>query len=271
MTVAGDSLIFSDGFEALFHAQGLRAFESIVQPPGCEVLRMIPERANLKFRLADGDRSRTFYLKVHPRQPARWLTWGQPERSPGMQEFDSAVRVRSLGLPCYTPVAAGEGESGSFFISEDIYGGYQLDHYLDRHCDDPRKVASLVVPLAELAAAFHLAGFAHKDFYLCHFFYTPTSGELRLIDLQRMVAHEHLPLRARVKDLGALYYSWGQSGKFTEEHWRAFLDHYLRRARPDIDAVRLMKKITAKTRRIRRHDEKSKARTPLPVIEDDRE
>ena len=100
-------------------------------------------------------------------------------------------------------------------------------------------------------------------------FHVPGTGELRLIDLQRMQRFKTLPWRWRVKDIAALWYSWPDAG-LDESSWQAFFELYCRYCRIDKNAEALMRRVRAKAELIRRHDEKSKRTRPVTEIEDPR-
>ena len=71
----------------------------------------------------------------------------------------------------------------------------------------------LIKHVAAIAKKMHDNGINHRDFYICHFLIDIANGQqcvpprLYLIDLHRAQQREQVPMRWRVKDIGALYFS----------------------------------------------------------------
>ena len=95
------------------------------------------------------------------------------------------------------------------------------------------------------------------------------SISLKIIDLQRVGERHPVPERRVVKDLAALNYS-ADAGLFSFSDRARFLKMYLEQAGFRWSFKKLAKKVLRKTGRIRRHDEKSKRKRPLPEIRDER-
>ena len=268
MSAAREHIEIAAPYRALFTAHQLTTCAALAQPPQTTVLRRLPQRANLKFTLADGMQPRIFYLKIHVLQRMGWQWW-QEAKSPGLAEYHNALRCQQLGIPCYEPVAAAESGHGSMYISANIAGGFQVDHFLQRNKIAVAELTAILTALADVAAKFHRANLSHKDFYLCHFFWVPETKTLRLIDLQRMTEYKILPRRWHVKDMAALYYSWFQT-PLTIDQWRQFFTHYCELLPYEGDRAAFQRRIEAKAGRIRRHDEKARRLRPQPEIQDAR-
>ncbi|MDQ1330892.1 MAG: lipopolysaccharide core heptose(I) kinase, partial [Thermodesulfobacteriota bacterium] len=80
---------------------------------------------------------------------------------------------------------------------------------------------SLITKVAETARILHENGMNHRDLYICHFLLELSSGiagsgsrnpEIHLIDLHRVQFHRKTPLRWKVKDIAALYFSSMDTG-----------------------------------------------------------
>ena len=167
-------------------------------------------RQRWRVRIADPDgTSEVLYLKRfdHPRlrrQMQRWLE-GQWQRSTAGVECDNARQLAAAGINAATAVAYGERMVGpwerrSFLLLGEV-PGEALERWVPAHMpplDDAEGQPlrrRLVNQLAGFVAAFHRAGFAHRDLYLSHVFVRldghgrpceTDTNLLALIDLQRV-------------------------------------------------------------------------------------
>lgn len=136
-------------------------------------------------------------------------------------EWQAVRRLEQLGVE--TMQLAGYGEAGwnparrrSFVVTRELQDTVSLEDY----CRDwvvhppPAPVKwALIRRVAEMAACLHDHGVNHRDLYICHFLLQlPWAGpsqplHLHLIDLHRVQIRRAVPLRWRVKDLAALYFS----------------------------------------------------------------
>ena len=139
--------------------------------------------------------------------------------SPAVGEAETAGALASAGIPTLTVVAFAErteadGTRSSVFVSEDLAGYAQLDELIPERFPgatpgDPA-LDPLLTELGRVAAAFHAAGYRHRDFYSCHFFGRERpagSWSVRVIDLQRVFRPRLAAGRWLVKDLAQLLYS----------------------------------------------------------------
>jgi hypothetical protein len=252
------SFRINPSFAELMARHGLDSFERIMGWVGKEVMRDVPGRLTVKMELPGGQ---VFYLKRHTRPNSRAVT-------DGPREWNNIETLSGCGIPCPVLVATGSGtlDRGpcSFLITAAIPGAIPLDDYLQRlyagHGPFPdwRTKRRLIPKLASLAATLHRHGFHHKDLYLCHVFVnrrTPLAEPLALIDLQRLGRSRFFCRRWIVKDLAALNYSATTDFTTATDRLR-FLLAYLGITRLTPAARRLIRSVSRKTERIRRHDHK---------------
>jgi hypothetical protein len=173
-------------------------------------------------------------------------------------------------LPTITPIAYGERralnlEIGSFTLTEELYGAEPLDAFIEREwsaappCSKRGEKRMVICDLARLARRFHDRGMNHQDFYLNHFFIDET-GNLYLLDLQRVQHRPEVPIRFVVKDLGQLFYSSLRFPCISKSDKMFFLLNYLGQRQLDRKGKSLARKILTKNARIARHDVKLHAR-----------
>ncbi len=121
------------------------------------------------------------------------------------------------GIGTYQPIACGGRWNGlwedkSFAILREIPDAQSLEKklpacFLSLETSQTRKQRlAFLDHLADFARRFHETGYCHRDFYLCHLFYSP-GGTLSLIDLQRAFIPKCFRTRWILKDLSQLYYS----------------------------------------------------------------
>ncbi len=174
-------------------------------------------------------------------------------------EWEAACLLRRSGFKVPTPVAFGERRKGFKKMAFTLFKAAEGERLEDLFRQEPEKSLQEIVPvLAHLAGRFHRAGFAHQDFYLCHFFWD--GKELTLIDLQRV--RRSLPSKKAwvIKDLAELFYAAenvlaGQFPVFLQK----FSRHYALFV-PWIKDPAFLAKIGRKKAKIARHDAKLKAR-----------
>jgi hypothetical protein len=208
----------------LFGTLGWRSVLHVMNSLLPEVRRTVGERDNCRIAFPPhptelGVRTGLVgFLKRH-----RERSFRRGSVSPGLAEARAAMNCRRAGVPAMEPLAAGEsidanGVRCSFFLSGEIVGGVQADHWFDAAIQRGASADELTQALdaiADTAGRFHRARLFHRDFYLCHFFLTPEpagsdtplSLTARLIDLQRVPERPRLPIRHQLKDLGQLLVS----------------------------------------------------------------
>jgi len=167
----------------------------------------------------------------------------------------AAAKVPSARL-----VASGHGADLRSFIAVEDLAGYQP---ADKLIESGTPFATLLNPLADLAALLHERGLHHRDLYLCHFFVTLTpSIDIRLIDAARVNKLPGLFMRQRwiVKDLAQLWFST-LALPVTDAQRLALFQRYCSRRRLVADDL-LLRSIHRKVRWIEAHDRKLNQREP---------
>jgi heptose I phosphotransferase len=224
-----DSLIpLADGYRACpefaedLRAMGLNTVEDVFAFQGGTSLtkkELTAWRNRMEFVLP-GKNIRCF-LKRYNRPPIgvqlrNWLGHGKRALT---AEYD-VLPCRPLnegGIGTYQPIAYGGRWNGlweekSFAILREIPNAQSLekklpDCFLSPASPQSRKEQlTFLYQLADFARRFHATGYCHRDFYLCHIFYSPDSV-LSLIDLQRAFVPKLFRGRWILKDLSQLYYS----------------------------------------------------------------
>jgi hypothetical protein len=211
-------------YEAEFQRLGLVNFDAVMSHAQGRLVRTLPDRENWRLEFASQGRRRVLFLKKHRSRSAlmrlcSWLSLGS--RTPGRTEAENVAALQAAGIESMRVVAFGEqvraGAAESFFMTEELHGFTQLDHFLRQRfvpaaerTRGENDLAVLATAVADVAQRFHAAGFNHRDFYCCHLFIQESSGgrfAVRLIDLQRVERRRCLRRRWIVKDLAQLAYS----------------------------------------------------------------
>lgn len=262
MTVAAEAY-------PLLQKAGLDSFDAIMEFPGGTRICHKRGRSVYRFEI-DG---RAFYLKRNRLQRVEFFKrlsrFKLPARG-AWEEWESIRLVREAGLPTITPVAYGEWrflnlEVGSFTLTEELYGAEPLDSFIEREWSvappgsKRREKRKVIHDLARLARRFHDRGMNHQDFYLNHFFLDGT-GNLYLLDLQRVQHRPKAPMRFVVKDLGQLFYSSLRFPCLSRSDKMFFLLNYLGIGHLERKGKSLAGRVLAKNARIARHDVKLRAR-----------
>ena len=269
------------GYEQLLARHGLRDIEAVFGwSSGDRLDKPGLERWRQRWRITlQGDAAQhTVYLKRfdHPplrRQLQRWRSGASSLSTAGM-EWANARLLAQAGIQAAEPIAFGQQMAGlwerrSFIMLREVRGT-SLERWVpaslppvDQETDLQRRRRRLD-RLARFVAAFHAAGFVHRDLYLSHVFIQPAAAEdgigepgkddeFALIDLQRVFRPGWRHRRWVVKDLAALDYSTPADRVDRQERLR-FLCRYVRECRHFGFARQLAKPIAAKTAwMIRRH------------------
>lgn len=172
-------------------------------------------------------------------------------------EVDAATLLSERGVPAIKFAAWGELPDGRAFTATEELAGHVSGQVFLREGGTFREILR---PTAALAARLHGAGLHHRDLYLCHFFYRPSDGDCRLIDIARVAAlPRFFARRWVVKDLAQFAYSMREFALGAEE-FREWLDEY-GRARGTSTAG-LQAAVRAKADAIARHDRRLRAKQP---------
>ncbi|ABI58134.1 lipopolysaccharide core heptose(I) kinase RfaP [Alkalilimnicola ehrlichii MLHE-1] len=228
MSLRRNELVLDPGFQA-----DLRAtfgpgdpFEQVMALDG-EVVRAVDGRRTFRFELA----GRAYFAKLHTGMPwPRILRKLSQFRVPVLgaePEWRAIHRLQALGVATTPPVAFGvrrglnPARERSFVITRDLGHTHTLEQECLRWPEAPPAYTfrvKLIREVARIARTLHADGMNHRDFYLCHFRLDLNddppavlagrhSPRLYLMDLHRVQRHQSLPERARVKDIGGLYFS----------------------------------------------------------------
>lgn len=226
------------------------------------------QRVRLVFKSTEG--SRVFYLKRYRQPPfgeqLRRILAGRPRESAAGVEWRILTQLADAGLPVPAPVAFGQHmrgwlEARSFLVMAEA-PGESLEKWLPRHW--PRRAngaafrrrRTAIEAFARQIAAFHAAGFVHRDLYASHVFIRiepdAAAPAFTFIDLQRIFRPRWRKTRWIAKDLAALDYSIAPHVARTDRlrFWRTYLEAV---RRPEW--LRTMPaRIAGRTRRMSRHD-----------------
>jgi heptose I phosphotransferase len=265
-----NGLVINEGFLALLKDNGLDGFESLMKYRGGKVCTEKKLHSVVRVELGEGEERRAFYLKRHYR-PGGGFIRGMlplPPREDGRNEWEKIALLTGLGIQTMLPVAFGE-KSGlwglpgrSLTLTEEIYGTERVETYIPSLArklpgyDGVREKRGLIRRLGSLARDFHSKGLHHQDFYLGHFFIRPATGELFLIDLQRVHRRIPLPERLRIKDLAQFAFSVLGVENFSRTDLVRFAYAYLGEKRFDKGDKRVIRRVLKKAEKIARHTEK---------------
>lgn len=228
MRARRDELVLAPDFRAALQAAFGPGdpFEQVMALDG-EVVRAVDGRRTFRFELA----GHTYFAKLHTGMPWRRILRKLSQlRVPVLgaePEWRAIHRLQALGIPTTPPVAFGlrrglnPALERSFVITRDLGHTRTLEQVCLRWPEQPpayRFRVGLIREVARIARTLHGAGMNHRDFYLCHFRLDLNQDEtavlsgarppqLHLMDLHRVQDHRRLPERARVKDIGGLYFS----------------------------------------------------------------
>jgi len=248
----------------LLKENSFSCFESFYNFNNPEHVKKKKDRRIMAFSLKGGGR---FFLKQHQAS-------SNPMNAGGTGELRNIMEVRSAGILTPDPVAAGyDLETGkSFLLTAAVHDGVPLDRFI---AEDAASVFNnntmaafmkkLAICLGELVRTFHLAGFNHRDLYLCHVFinseaiksFPDSEGrvELTLLDLQRVDYRKHFRARWIIKDLAQLLYSTKPLAVSRTDIFRFALSYFGVNALSG-QQLTMGRRISAKSRKIARHDYK---------------
>jgi hypothetical protein len=194
------------------------------------------------------------------------------QRGSLVHEYLNLVRLRQLGIPSITPIAAGTRVRGlrceSFLLTDDLGPTRKLEDFVPEEFTEPfsqeqaKRKKTLVRALASLTREMHGGGINHRDYYLCHIHILPDEQpwpKLFVIDLNRADRRKRVGKRWIIKDLAALNYS-APSSVFSRADRLRFLKLYLGTDRLGNTHRGLAGKILKKTAGIARHALRSKAK-----------
>jgi len=280
-----EDFIIDPEFESLLEAQGLSDLDSVFEwNQGLRLDKQGLESWRQRWRLQVQDSEgvkHILYLKRFDKPPlrrqiGRWCNGHSSVSTAGI-EWNNARALAEAEISVALPIAFGERMKGvweqrSFIILRQVTGE-SLETWVPKHIPPLYKENKRLRRrkrfdrLADYVAAFHQAGFVHRDLYLCHLFITGGDkclGELAdehftMIDLQRVFRPRWRHRRWVVKDLAALNFSTPMELVGQWERLR-FLCRYVRQCSQFGSARKLARLIENKTKRIAR-------RNPSPKVD----
>lgn len=176
-------------------------------------------RTRIRIVLPGSGGERVYFLKRFERPPPGALRAmrrsGSGARSFAFNEWTWIQRLSGAGVPCLEGVAVGQELRRGREVRSAIVTAQVSGRSLESWCkewthEDRATIRTLVPAVAALVRKLHVAGFFHRDLYLCHVFFDPQrpiADALHLIDLQRVIQPTWRRDRWAVKDLASLNYS----------------------------------------------------------------
>jgi len=150
-------------------------------------------RVKRKYEVVDGDA--TWFIKLYPKQGglARLKSLVQGTRA--RHEYEAAGEVARRGVPCVPIDAVAEWKAGGAVFIRKLEGWRTVNEALP---DD-----RLLVHYGEFCRAVHDANVWQDDFNPTNVLLSPT-GEMRLIDYERLDPRRAIPERERLRLLAKL-------------------------------------------------------------------
>ncbi len=256
-------LLINEAFLEVLEKARLDSFQALMQRKEGTVFKEKKARSVVRFELESSSGKKAFFLKRHFEPEAdragrglgRFLRKKRPED--GRNEWERMIELAEAGFQTMIPVAYGETNKGSLTVTEEIYDSVRVEDYIPslagRGDDATLEKRDIIVRVAKLAARFHEMGFNHQDFYLGHIFIRPATGELFLVDLQRVQRRTPALERWIVKDLAQFVFSAISIDNFSASDLVRFGHAYLDKDKFSVADKKLIKKIMAKAERISRH------------------
>ncbi len=197
------SILRGKPFETLMHFQG-------------DVFRLQGDRETVRISL-----DKTYYFIKRYRRDI--FTTG------AKGEWEALRICERLGVPA--PALKGFGASGmrSFVLMEALEGSESLEFKTPAGAEK----MLIIHQIADIARTLHTKGYFHRDFYICHFFWNPSSQKITLIDLHRLFKPVLLKQHYLEKDLSALLFSSFDLGLTQRDVFR-FLKRYFNKPLRDI-------------------------------------
>lgn len=170
-------------------------------------------RQRIKFKITAG--GTTVYLKKYTDTPyiKQLKNWIEHKAVKTTAEFDIrwCKTLSNAGINTADIIAWGYEKNFlfdkmSFSIVKEIENADSLEKKLPYFRSFKHK-KDFISKLADFAGKFHDTGLRHRDFYLCHIFYSESTGTFTLIDLQRIFKPVIFSKRFQIKDIAQLYYS----------------------------------------------------------------
>jgi hypothetical protein len=178
----------NSAYSSLLSENSLASFDSFLSIQQDKVIKKVrDDRQTVRVKLVREGQPASGYLKL---SFYSWLanlfkTMRKFTRQRGslVHEYHNLVRLREVGVPSITPIAAGTRVRGlrceSFLLTEDLGPTKKLEDYVPEEFDKPfspgqaKRKKMLVEALARLTRLMHEGGVNHRDYYLCHIHILP--------------------------------------------------------------------------------------------------
>lgn len=231
-----------------------------------------PHRSRVCFSLPDGP---VVYLKryCNPPKGEQIINWFQHRRRAATAEYDrqptEALTAAGVSVPhtiAYGAEWNGLFEKRSFIMIREIANGKPLEEELPSCLTESSPVQSarqrraFLENMADFIRRFHETGYRHRDLYLSHVFFDPQET-FHLIDLQRLFQPLLLKERFRTKDIAQLHFSSPAEFITRTDRLRFYL-RYVQKKKLTARDRRFLRNVTAKARRMARHDLKRGKEVP---------
>jgi len=282
-----DGIIINDEYAPLLSQNNLIDFTTLMlYKNGKTVKQALKERSTVKLSLKSDRGEIGAYLKRYQAPGFKaWvgslLRFSFPRSA--MDEWKNILTFHTHALPTMVPLSVGLRKhlglkKESFLLTREIEGVERLEHYLPRHLSPPlnsyhlKEKRSLIKELALHVRRMHLLGLNHRDLYLCHILVKKDSynnWKIYFADLHRVDQRKKVGLRWKIKDLAALNYS-ADKNLITSTDRLRFITHYQGERKLDAQTKTFIKKIVAKTDKIRFHDLKMKKKASAKMNLDKR-
>lgn len=211
-----------------------QTFEHVMRLQG-EAIRAKEGRHTYRIQLGE----RAYFIKIH-----HGIGWSEiikellSLRLPIVSALNEKKAIDFLHARNITTVTlAGYGQRGnnpasmqSFIITDALEDSVTLKDVTEKWPTQPpvyEEKRALLHSVSAIARAMHDAGMNHRDFYLCHFrklkadgFVEGKAPPLYLMDLHRAQLRSAVPLRWRIKDIAALYFSASDIGLTRRDFYR---------------------------------------------------
>ncbi len=251
-------LFINSAFAELLQNNGINSALALWRLEGKGVKEVTPDRGTSRvfLKTPEGEDVELFLKKYQPvRISARLKALAclkRPRIFDGIHEWNALLAFHDHGIPTITPVAAARIGGYTCNLTLGIRDYTRLSDLAENTRLSPAKRHLLARQVATIAGKMHRAGFAHQDFYLVHFFASNSTGEIFIIDLQRVIMENPLKDRWRIKDLAQLLFSARNCCTAIDQS--VFIATYRRTSGFDLAThPRLLRAIKAKARRIERH------------------
>jgi len=223
-----------------------------------------PHRSRVCFRLPEGP---MVYLKryCNPPKGEQITNWIEHRRRAAAAEYDwrptEELTAADVSVPetiAYGVEWNGLFEKRSFIMIREIADGKPLEEELpcclteSGPAESARPRRAFLEKLADFIRRFHDTGYRHRDLYLSHVFYDQREN-FHLIDLQRLFKPLIFKERFRTKDIAQLHFSSPADFITRADRLRFYL-RYVQKTKLTPQDQWFIGKVTAKARRMARHD-----------------